>query len=299
MDPENTTGSMKTVPCDVCGADDPEEIVVAREYMIGPLHVCRNCGLVYIRERRSTMDVAEGWTRAYTGAYNQYSAAVAGQHAFIARYLETTVGLRGARVVDVGAGDGRLGELLDSKGAITWSVEPSPFNCAFNRSNHVHMGTIEDFQGLEGLFDICVMNFTLECTADPRGMLARCHALLRPGGYVFVCTGSRVMAPITRPLFQYLSNRPPDEHPLRFTTASLENLMKVSRFQPVSATTYADLGLLIGMGKRVEEQITKLTREKYEDVVAFFDQWHRVSVPREPNPGDAGGPVADIQGAPV
>ena len=299
MDPENTTDGVKIVPCDVCGANDAEEIVVAREYMTGPMHVCRNCGLCYIRERRSTFDVAEGWTRSYTGPYNQYSAAVAAQHAFIARYLELTVGLRGSRVVDIGAGEGKLGELLDSKGAITWSVEPSPFNCAFNKSNHVHMGTIEDFQGLEGLFDICVMNFTLECTADPRGMLARCHALLKPGGVALVCTGSRVMAPLTRPLWQYLSKQPPDEHPLRFTPISLENIFKVSAFEPVKNATYADLGLLMQVGRRAEKPIHTLTREKYEDVIAFFEHWHRASTAREPDTGHAGGPVADIQGAPV
>ena len=58
--------AMKTsiFPCDICGSEDAVELPEGRLYNDGtPLHVCRSCGFVYCRERRSAQAIADNWRR--------------------------------------------------------------------------------------------------------------------------------------------------------------------------------------------------------------------------------------------
>ena len=55
-------------PCDLCGADDPIEIPHCRLYTAGQvIHICGDCGFVYVRARRSSEEIARVWAQEIYG----------------------------------------------------------------------------------------------------------------------------------------------------------------------------------------------------------------------------------------
>ncbi len=91
------------------------------------------------------------------------------------------------RVLDVGCGGGRFGEMLKDKreGTEVWGVEPSASACAqaalvLDRAVH---GLFDDSLNLpEGYFDAIVFNDSLEHFPDPMPPLALARRLLAPDG---------------------------------------------------------------------------------------------------------------------
>ena len=46
--------------CDACGSNEYEEIKCLRKYTKNqPIHVCKNCGLIYVKKRRPPKKVAD------------------------------------------------------------------------------------------------------------------------------------------------------------------------------------------------------------------------------------------------
>ena len=46
-------------PCDLCGETDAVEVPHCREYTNGqPIHICRRCGFVHVKLRRSAEGIA-------------------------------------------------------------------------------------------------------------------------------------------------------------------------------------------------------------------------------------------------
>jgi 2-polyprenyl-3-methyl-5-hydroxy-6-metoxy-1,4-benzoquinol methylase len=91
----------------------------------------------------------------------------------------------GRRVLDAGAGIGTF-TTLAAEGREVVAVEPDPEQLAILRDRfdshpdvQVAAGTIED---VDGTFDSILCLNVLEHIRDDRGMLARFHALLNPGG---------------------------------------------------------------------------------------------------------------------
>jgi len=277
--------------CDVCGADDPAEIEVARHYMTGPLHVCKSCGHVYIIERRTGAAIAEAWSELYRGAYNAILPHVRAQHTYIGHILDAASPLKDKLVLDVGAGEGHMGRYLDREfGCVTWHVEPSGENCFRNPSANVFQGTLEEFNPGAELFDVAIFNFTLENCGNPREVLEKTYSLLRPGGMIIVVTGHRVLAPINRSLGAYLSKTPPDTHPTRWSASCLRSMLNSVKL-PVQegATHNPDVGLMYAIGYKDGEPDSTGPLD-YRMVIKFFDDWHSISPPRpEPPEGPPSG----------
>ena len=96
----------------------------------------------------------------------------------------------GARVVDLGCGDGRLLRELAPAGFDVTGVEPDPAARALGAEHGLRIleGTAEDLPAsLEpGSFDLVVMSHSLEHCVDPDRAIRNAAALLRPGG-LFYC----------------------------------------------------------------------------------------------------------------
>ena len=92
------------------------------------------------------------------------------------------------RLLDVGAGSGDLGGVLDAHGWEVVGVEPSVRACALARERGLdaRQGTLETVEFPPASFDAAVFHHSLEHVADPRAALAAVHRLLRPGGAVAV-----------------------------------------------------------------------------------------------------------------
>lgn len=243
--------------------------------MTGPLHVCKNCGLVYIRERRTSEEVAADWTGLYRTAYSAISPQVRAQHAYLAEHLSNLVRLPSRRILDVGGGQGHFVEDLRRHGADAICLDPSPDNAFFSRVPGCHLhGRLEDLEG--PVFDVITMNYTLENCADPMDILKRCYGLLILRGYILIQTGARILHPWDRPLGAYLSKRPPDTHPTRYSLNTLRGILENAGFIISDFVRWGDH--IMVQGQKQEERVkeTKL-KDDWERVIKFFETWHTQS----------------------
>ncbi|MHB8643765.1 MAG: class I SAM-dependent methyltransferase [Gaiellaceae bacterium] len=269
-------------PCDLCGSDDPIEIQSSRSYTGGqPIHVCRQCGFVYVRRRRAADAIADAWTDEIFGSgYTARIPAVTGRLTYVAETVAAEIGLEGKDVCEIGAGEGEFLELAAARGARPFGIEPSPANCARIESlgYPVFQGTIEAYEESAGeleRFDVVTILWTLENCQDCRRMLAAANQLLRPGGHVVVATGSRILVPFKKPLWTYFSENPADTHSFRFSARTLAGLLAVSELEPAFVNRHLDHDVLCVIGQKVAPG-TEIpwAGDDFRDVLTFFERWH-------------------------
>lgn len=271
-------------PCDLCGQSKAVEVPNARIYTNGqPVHICTNCGFVYVKMRRSAEDIANDWSETIFGSgYTAVIPAVKARLTFVAEFIDVNVGLKNKKICDIGAGEGVFLSMVQERyGGNVFGVEPSAKNCqTLTKLNIEHFqGTVEDYQdsitGREPQMDIVTIMWTLENCQSCRTMLNSAYQLLKPGGHVVVVTGSRLLVPFKKPLHYYLSTNPADTHSFRFSANSLQGLLAVSGFETVHVNRYIDNDILCVIGKKVApDQEIDWTGDNYLDVYNFFERWH-------------------------
>lgn len=269
---------MSEFSCDLCGGADAVEVPHVREFTSDqPVHICRGCGFVHVRERRSSEEIAASWTNEIFGAgYTARIPAVTARLTYVAETLDVELALAGNDVCEIGAGEGEfLATLKERYGARVYGVEPSGANCARMGELGVDcfQGTIEQFGGRDGDFDLVVILWTLENCQDCVGMLRAAHRMLRPGGHVAVATGSRILVPFKKPLWTYFSANAADTHAFRFSANTLRGVQAVAGFEPAYVNRYLDHDVLLAVGRRADGPQPWEGDDPLE-VWGFFDRWY-------------------------
>lgn len=96
----------------------------------------------------------------------------------------------GGQLLDVGCGDGSFLALARTCGWDVVGLDPDPKAVA-NAVRHgvtAHVGGIEYFDGQNDLFDVITLNHVIEHVYEPDKVLMACHALLKPGGLLWLET---------------------------------------------------------------------------------------------------------------
>lgn len=100
---------------------------------------------------------------------------------------------RGERILDIGAGRGRLGETMRSRGNVVHAIEldPDAAEIARSRLDFVYCGDATCIAELPppiaaGGYDRVVFADVLEHVLDPGALLSAARTLVRPGGEVVV-----------------------------------------------------------------------------------------------------------------
>lgn len=272
----------KDFPCDLCGSDDCAEIEVARNYMgKGRLHVCRECGFVYVRCRRSARAIADEWSdELYQSKYTARIPAIMARQTYVAEFIRSEVGLEGKSVCDVGAGEGLFLDMIREPrfGADVFGIEPSRVNGRLMDESGIDhfVGTIEDYAAsrLDRTFDIATIMWTLENCQSCLGMLRATAGLLAPRGHVVVATGSRILVPFKKPLHYYLGSNEADTHAFRFSANALARALTLSGFEVVAQNRHIDSDCLAMIGRKTDNPASNLPIDDWREVVAFFDRWH-------------------------
>jgi hypothetical protein len=276
-------------PCDLCGSDEPIEIPHCRLYTGGQvIHICGNCGFVYVRARRSSEAIARVWAQEiYGDVYTVVkNPAVMARQTFVAEFLAKNVDVAGKRVCDVGAGEGYfLRYLKDHYGVAAFGIEPSTPNCTRLRGLGIESfdGTIEQFVDSAAArtykADVVTIMWTLENCLSCVDMLRGAASLLDPGGKLLVATGSRILVPFKKPLFQYFSHTPADSHCFRFSANALRTALGLAGLKTVATNRYLDNDILCVLAEKVPpgEQVQPVKDHPLE-VLGFFERWHNDSV---------------------
>jgi SAM-dependent methyltransferase len=266
-------------PCDLCGSTDAVELPRCREFTGDqPVHICTGCGFVYVKSRRSSEEIAASWTDEIFGAgYTAAVPGVAGRLAYVAEFVEQSVGLRGRAVAEIGAGEGFFLELArDRYDATVFGIEPSPANCERMGAHGIECvaATVEQYDGSrDGSFDLVMVLWTLENCQDLRALLGGARRLLGPGGHVVIATGSRILVPFKKPLWAYLSHNSADTHAFRFSANTIQGALAVSGFETAHLNRYLDSDVLCAIGRPADGDIA-WPRDDYLRVHGFFERWY-------------------------
>jgi SAM-dependent methyltransferase len=111
-----------------------------------------------------------------------------------ARLLKWCKGLpKGARILDVGCGDGFHLRLLADFGCKSWHLEgvdtsPRAIEAACRAGLEVHHGDICELDLPADAYDLVLLIMTIEHAADPAGLLEAIGRVLKPGGRVVIVT---------------------------------------------------------------------------------------------------------------
>ncbi len=283
---------VRDYPCALCGGETFAPIACVAPYTNGQiLHVCEGCGLVQVPRRRSAATIAAIWSdEVFADAYTDrtYTARiphVLARQTFVAATINDTLGLKGKRVCEIGAGEGQFLEILRGAeyGADVFGIEPSARNCESLAELGIEnfCGTIEDWrasdQAKRKRFDIVAILWTLENTSDPRTMLEGAHEMLAENGHVVVATGSRILVPFKKPLSYYLGRgEPVDQHPFHFSANTLEGLLAETGFRKIFVNRYIDNDILCVIARKSGPAGSIPWRgDDWRAVVDFFERWHR------------------------
>jgi SAM-dependent methyltransferase len=187
--------------CWVCGAGQLapfRESIVAREGLSAsafriadanfgstlPLARCRACGFVQLEE---DAEVTPFYAAMDDPAYEATRPFRARQAIELLEGLP--LGVRGSRLLDVGAASGVLVEQATRLGWEAEGIEPSAWlaDKARERGLSVRTGTLPH-PALTPPYDVVTLVDVIEHVTDPRGLVEEAHRLLRPGGLLLVVT---------------------------------------------------------------------------------------------------------------
>jgi 2-polyprenyl-6-hydroxyphenyl methylase/3-demethylubiquinone-9 3-methyltransferase len=116
------------------------------------------------------------------------------------RYIEQALGLRSARVVDVGCGGGILSEAMALRGASVLGVDLSQAVLDVAQLHAIESQAAVEYRCVAaeelaaaspGAFDLVTCMEMLEHVPDPATTLAALGTLVKPGGHVIVSTLNR------------------------------------------------------------------------------------------------------------
>jgi hypothetical protein len=121
--------------------------------------------------------------------------------------------------------------------------------------------------------------WTLENCLSCIDMLKGAASLVEVGGKVLVATGSRILVPFKKPLFQYFSHTPADSHCFRFSANALQTALAKAGLRTIATNRYLDNDILCVLAEKADPK-DKLEPKKDHplEVLSFFERWHRESV---------------------
>lgn len=283
-------------PCDLCGSDNAVELPHVRHYTDDqPIHVCKKCGLVYVRERRAIQEVAKTWNEEFEeGIYTARIPALFARQVYVADTINVHLKIRSKHLCDIGTGEGQfLNIAAEHYGARVFGTDASSKNCKALKVKGFECfeGTVEEFANSKEFnrkrFDIVTIMWTLECCASPNNMMSAARRILNEGGHIVIATGSRIMVPFKKPLQLFFRPNFQDKNSVHFSARTLSGFLQKYGFEVTFTNRYLDTDVLCVIGKKRKKSIKpeKFTAEKLGDskddfvkIIDFFDRWHRESL---------------------
>jgi 2-polyprenyl-3-methyl-5-hydroxy-6-metoxy-1,4-benzoquinol methylase len=183
------------LPCDLCGAEDPEPILNSPR-LDGPLVRCRRCGLHYVGERRSNLAFGSSGAAATTEKILAANRDLTGLHLDEERRLAALNAKTRLDLIRKYRPSGRLLEVGCARGDFLLLAR-NYFSAAGVEPNEelareavaiapVHQGVIETYPHSD--YDVAVSFHVIEHTDSPRRFLEAIAARIRPGGLVAIET---------------------------------------------------------------------------------------------------------------
>jgi SAM-dependent methyltransferase len=138
------------------------------------------------------------------------------------------------RLLDVGCGEG---EFLAEMAGLGWDAEgidptADAVKAARMRGVRVTQGDLTDVELEEGAFDAITMRLAFEHIPEPVGALRACHRALKPGGVLWI-SAPNIESDASRAFGDAWILLETPRHPVIYTPASLDRLLRRCGFEPV------------------------------------------------------------------
>jgi SAM-dependent methyltransferase len=239
--------------CCLCRIEDADPVGVGEDFEYRTSRDtflflrCRGCGLMYLSPRPAEEELS----RIYPATYHafDFNPQEFGLVYSVRRRLEARRVLSwcrglpdGARILDVGCGDGFHLRLLKEYGNPTWQVEGVDTDrravAAARRDGlTVHEGFVERLSLEENACNLVMLVMTIEHMARPLEVLRAVRRLLRPGGRVVIVTDNA--ASLDARLFggRHWGGYHFPRHFTLFTAATLVRLSEQAGLEAIRLTT--------------------------------------------------------------
>jgi len=187
------------VTCVVCGATGADDAFVARDWALGAApgefrYVrCRGCGTLRLDPQPDEEELAAAYPPRYHRRGVVADLLARARDLAGRREAEGLVEAADAsgRALDLGCGDGAFLARIRSAGwhGSLHGVERGgeAVRAARQRGIEVEQTSVEEFVPRDA-FDLVVLRHVIEHVRDPRSLLERVRAMLRPGGIAYVAT---------------------------------------------------------------------------------------------------------------
>ena len=196
---------METVRCDLCGHDNylvvykgalkDEEGSSSQDVFKSSgnrpsedtIVKCNNCSLSYVNPRLKSDKIIEGYSE---GADETFISQVKGRESTSLagiKYIERFV--KSGKILDIGTAGGSFLAVARKRGWQTYGVEPNKWLCEWAQKNYglyIQPGTIDSLKYPDNFFDVITLWDVLEHVPNPSEVLQKCHALLKPGGFIYI-----------------------------------------------------------------------------------------------------------------
>jgi 2-polyprenyl-3-methyl-5-hydroxy-6-metoxy-1,4-benzoquinol methylase len=242
-----TSPAVEITACPLCGSTALAPAFTEEPYTVLR---CQACGLGFVSPRLDPdglvgIYAAEGYWRSdspKTLGYHDYRADEPLYLRTFRKRLDRVLadGPTGGRALDVGCAAGFCMATLRERGFDVYGVEVSEAIGShardhFGFGDHVHFGTLDSVPHADASFDLITMWDVVEHVPDPRALLAKARALLKPGGLLVMETqdiDSR-FARLLGPRWHHYKHA---EHIYHFTPATARELVQSAGFTPVKLT---------------------------------------------------------------
>jgi 2-polyprenyl-3-methyl-5-hydroxy-6-metoxy-1,4-benzoquinol methylase len=149
--------------------------------------------------RRCRRNVANGYTNIRYGTRAQPASRLLGRLLTLLRPLRHSIDLQyrwlprpqtGAKLLDVGCGNGAFLNIASSAGWMAYGADPDPASISRARAAgfNVKLGGISAYSDMIGKFDAITFSHSIEHVHQPKIDLMVAYSLLRPGGVLYVDT---------------------------------------------------------------------------------------------------------------
>ncbi len=197
---------LEAVTCNLCGADDAEEVYPPRydsaqpgeiaqafrasgdEILVDRLVRCRRCGLQYLSPRLRQDLILEGYG---AGTDERFVSQVEGRERTFSGCLDLIerVRPRKGRLLDIGTAGGSFLGVAQRRGWEVMGCEPNRWLSEWGSRHYgitIRPGTVFDLQLPDASFDVVTLWDVLEHTPDPKAVLRECRRLVKPDGLLVV-----------------------------------------------------------------------------------------------------------------
>lgn len=138
------------------------------------------------------------------------------------RHLPPTRG----SIADIGCGNGEYLEFVNNLGWEVWGIDMDPKAVEVCKSKNINVlqGTTKELRNLKDYFDVITLNNVIEHLHDPSSALSDCFQILKPGGFIWICTPNIHAASHNRFKCNWRGLEVP-RHLIIFNQKSLKNML--------------------------------------------------------------------------